>query len=86
MKLQLINILKGATNVDYFFNEETNLFFITIEDFAGFDSNWEEIFQPVDDNGLVSFLTSNAKSVDEFNSKYDLGDCLVQLSYSSEDI
>lgn len=86
MKLQLIKILESAKGVEYFFNEEENIFNVIIQDFVGFNEDWEEIFQPVEDNGLVNYLNRNGKLVDNFIVTYQLADCKVTLSYTSEDI
>lgn len=86
MKLQLIKILESAKGVEYFFNEEENIFNVIIQDFIGFNEDWEEIFQPVEDNGLINYLNCNGKLVDNFIVTYQLADCKVTLSYTSEDI
>lgn len=86
IKLQLIKILESTKGIEYFFNKEENIFIVIIQNFVGFNKGWEEVFQPVKDNGLINYLNCNGKLVDNEFVTYQLADCKATLSYTSEDI
>lgn len=76
-------------DVDYF--EEGGMVHLTIDDFEGFDDNWNEVMRDYDNpdavDALLDWLNENcAFKVDEFYAIYSFDDFAVQLGYTSFDI
>lgn len=64
---------------------------LTIEDFVGFDDNWDEVFRDFTDGDaveeIIKWLKDNADYEDgSFYSYYHFGDIVVTVGYSSFDI
>lgn len=62
---------------------------VLVEDFAGFDDQWQEIFRPVDwkaVHALEAWLKAHADSVDAEYDYYYFGDITVDVHYCSSDI
>lgn len=63
---------------------------VTIEDFEGFDENWDEIMRDYDEGAVESVyeaLASAAVSVtDDFYTVFNMGDFSITWGYASYDI
>ena len=84
-------ILINACENDVDFFKEDRMIHLTINDFEGFDGNWNEVMRDYDNpdavNALLDWLNANcAFKVDEFYAVYSFGDFAVQLGYASFDI
>lgn len=91
MKETIIAMLEKMENdVDYTFLENEKLLDITIDDFEGFDENWEEVFRECDEeaiDNLIEWLEENCISTyGTYYTYYEFEDFTVQLGYSSYDI
>lgn len=80
-------ILKMTDNDNFIVFEHNNNINICIDDLAGFDDNWNEIFNNIDKNVIRNFkdyLTKNAISIDEnFYTVYHFDGFDVTISYTS---
>ena len=84
-------VLIDACENDVDFFEEDGMIDLTINDFEGFDDNWNEVMRDYDNpnavDALLDWLNANCVSkVDEFYAVYSFGDFAVQLGYASFDI
>lgn len=86
----LMTLIDACENdVDFF--EEGGMIHLTIDDFEGFDDNWNEVMRDYDNpdavDTLLNWLNENcAFKVDEFYTIYSFDNFAVQLGYTSFDI
>ena len=86
----LMTLIDACENdVDFF--EEDRMIDLTINDFEGFDDNWNEVMRDYDNpnavDALLDWLNANCVSkVDEFYAVYSFDGFAVQLGYASFDI
>ena len=66
---------------DVYYREYDNTLYITVEDFEGFDKNYEEIYRELVNEELVDELVKFIK-----NANYTIENYTIELHYSSEDI
>ena len=66
---------------DVYFREYDNTLYITVEDFEGFNKNYEEIYRELVNEELVDELVKFIK-----NANYTIENYTIELHYSSEDI
>ena len=66
---------------DVYYREYDNTLYITVEDFEGFDKNYEEIYRELANEELVDELVKFIK-----NANYTIENYTIELHYSSEDI
>lgn len=90
-KLELLERLEEDFNQfsDLDIMETKNKVLITINDFEGFDENWEEIDREVNFNeeDFYDFLEENCISHEaNFYNTYVFEDCQVEVGYASYDI
>ena len=72
----------------YEFIDDNELQF-TIEDFSGFDEDWNEIDRELttDINAFIQWIKDNANTIEEdWQTKYIFDDTTVTIRYASEDI
>lgn len=78
------------TSGDCSFIEEDGRFDVTLCDFEGFDSNWEEVMREYEDAEMVDALfelLDRAERVEgDFYRTYYFEDCSLELGYTSMDI
>ena len=86
----LMALIDACENdVDFF--KEDRMIHLTINDFEGFDGNWNEVMRDYDNpdavDALLDWLNANcAFKVDEFYTTYSFDGFDVQLGYASFDI
>lgn len=85
--MALINACEN--DVDFF--EKDKIIHLTIDDFKGFDDNWNEVMRDYNNpnavNALLDWLDINcAFKVDEFYTIYSFDGFAVELGYTSFDI
>ena len=79
---KLMTMVNALVEVeDVYYREYDNTLYITVEDFEGFDKNYEEIYRELVNEELVDELV-------EFIEKanYTIENYTIELHYSSEDI
>lgn len=72
----------------YEFSDDNELQF-TIEDFSGFDEDWNEIDRELttDINAFIQWIKDNANTIEEdWQTRYIFDDITVTICYASEDI
>ena len=72
----------------YEFIDDNELQF-TIEDFSGFDEDWNEIDRELttDINAFIQWIKDNANTIEEdWQTRYIFDDITVTIRYASEDI
>lgn len=87
---QITAILDTIAADSYYFVVGANIH-LTIDDFQGFDEDWEEIYREYEDSDAIdsalAWLESHADEVSgDFYRYYRFGDVTVHLGYSSFDI
>lgn len=85
--MALINACEN--DVDFF--EKDKIIHLTIDDFEGFDDNWNEVMRDYNNpnavNALLDWLDINcAFKVDKFYTIYSFDGFAVELGYTSFDI
>lgn len=85
--ITLINACRG--DIDFY--TVNNTIYITIDDFEGFDDDWNEIMRDYDNpdavNALLNWLDNNCISqTGDLYTFYSFNDFKVELGYTSFDI
>ena len=88
MKEQLEALCKDISFWEY--NDENKLD-VTVEDFEGFDEDWDEVFADIDDDAvdkMIEWLETHCDSHegDSLYQYYTFGDLVVCLGWASYDI
>ena len=79
---KLMTMVNALVEVeDVYFREYDNTLYITVEDFEGFNKNYEEIYRELVNEELVDELVKFIK-----NANYTIENYTIELHYSSEDI
>ena len=79
---RLMAMVNALVEVEYvYFREYNNTLYITVEDFEGFNKNYEEIYRELVNEELVDELVKFIK-----NANYTIENYTIELHYSSEDI
>ena len=79
---KLMTMVNALVEVeDVYYREYDNTLYITVEDFEGFDKNYEEIYRELVNEELVDELVEFIK-----NANYTIDNYTIELHYSSEDI
>ena len=86
----LMTLINACENDVYFFKED-RMIDLTINDFEGFDNNWNEIMRDYDNpnavDALLDWLNANCVSkVNEFYTTYSFDGFAVKVGYASFDI
>lgn len=86
----LMTLIDACENDVDFFKEDRTIH-LTINDFEGFDGNWNEVMRDYDNpdavDALLDWLKANcAFKVDEFYTTYSFDGFAVRLGYASFDI
>lgn len=89
-RTELVNTLNTLGN-DVSYDEYESTFNVTIEDFEGFDDNWNEIYRDYDNPQAVedfeNMLENECNRFEgDFYRDYYFNDFTVRLGYSSYDI
>ncbi len=70
--------------------ENENKLDVTVEDFEGFDEDWDEVYADIDDdavNKMIEWLESHCDSHEgDLYHYYTFGDLVVCLGWASFDI
>lgn len=88
----ILKNLREVEDVDYSYSKSYNTLFIVINDFNGFDDNWDEVDRnynkPELVDELIKFINTNTTLMNEhsLDEHYSFNGINIQLSYSSEDI
>ena len=89
-KNDVMKILETAENNDITMWEYKNVIHATIEDFEGFDENWDEVDREYDEEkvtAILSELEENAIQIRKgYYTEYVFEDCTVKVGYASFDI
>lgn len=87
MKKQLKSLCKDISFFEYTNKNELR---VTIEDFEGFDEDWNEVFADIDEDAvdeMIEWLEENCDSWEgDFYYDYTFGDLVVCLGWASYDI
>ena len=91
MTIELITAQLDRISADSSYDVTDNHIELTIDDFDGFDEDWNEIDREFVDEDLVDevleWLEKNADYVDrDFYHDYYFGEIVVEVGYSSFDI
>lgn len=79
---KLMTMVKALVEVeDVNYREYENTFYITVNDFEGFDEHWSEIDRELVNEELVEELEEFLENVN-----YTVENYTIELHYSSEDI
>ena len=79
---KLMTMVNALVEVeDVYYREYDNTLYITVEDFEGFDKDYEEIYRELVNEELVDELVKFIK-----NANYTIENYTIELHYSSEDI
>ena len=79
---KLMTMVNALVEVeDVYYREYDNTLYITVEDFEGFDKDYEEIYREFANEELVDELVKFIK-----NANYTIDNYTIELHYSSEDI
>lgn len=84
-------VLINACENDVYFFKGDRMIHLTINDFEGFDNNWNEIMRDYDNpnavDALLDWLNANCVSkVNELYTTYSFDGFAVHLGYASFDI
>ena len=70
--------------------DDENKLDVTVEDFEGFDEDWDEVYADIDDNAvdkMIEWLDEHCDSHEgDFYHYYNFGDLVVCLGWASYDI
>ena len=87
MKEQLNALCKDITFWEW---DDENKLDVTVEDFEGFDEDWDEVYADIDDDAvevMIEWLESHCDSHEgDFYYYYTFGDLVVGLGWASYDI
>ena len=86
----LMALINACENDVYFFKKD-RMIDLTINDFEGFDGNWNEVMRDYDNpnavGALLDWLNANCVSkVGKFYAVYSFDGFAVQVGYASFDI
>ena len=89
-RTELINTLNALGN-DVIYNEYGHTFNVTIEDFEGFDNNWNEVYRDLDNPQAVEDFEETLENecnhfIDDYYKTYCFDGFTVQLGCASYDI
>lgn len=83
-------IMKMTDNENFIVFDSNDKIRIDIDDFAGFDDDWDEIFNDIDEDivdSVLDYLKENADSVEEdYYTTYYFNNFSVIVGYTSYDI
>ena len=87
MKEQLLALCEDISFWEY---TNENKLDVTVEDFEGFDEDWNEVFADIDDDAvdeMIKWLESHCDSHEgDFYHYYTFSDLVVCLGWASYDI
>ena len=87
MKEQLNALCKDITFWEW---DDENKLDVTVEDFEGFDEDWDEVYADIDDDAvekMIEWLESHCDSHEgDLYHYYTFGDLVVCLGWASYDI
>ena len=87
MKEQLLALCEDISFCEY---TNENKLDVTVEDFEGFDEDWNEVFADIDDDAvdeMIKWLESHCDSHEgDFYHYYTFADLVVCLGWASYDI
>ena len=87
MKEQLLALCEDISFWEY---TNENKLDVTVEDFEGFDEDWDEVYADIDDNAvdkMIEWLESHCDSHEgDFYYYYTFGNLVVCLGWASYDI
>ena len=87
MKEQLKALCK---DISFWENTDENILDVTVEDFEGFDEDWDEVYADINENAvntMIEWLESHCDShEDDLYRYYTFGDLVVCLGCASYDI
>ena len=87
MKEQLNALCKDITFWEW---DDENKLDVTVEDFEGFDEDWDEVYADIDDDAvekMIEWLESHCDSHEgDLYHYYTFGDLVVCLGWASFDI
>lgn len=87
MKEQLEALCKDISFWEW---DDENKLDVTVEDFEGFDEDWDEVYADIDDNAvdkMIEWLESHCDSHEgDLYHYYTFGDLVVCLGWASYDI
>ena len=79
---KLMTMVNALVEVeDVYYREYDNIIYITVDNFVGFDKNYEEIYRELANEKLVDELVEFIE-----NANYTIENYTIELHYSSEDI
>lgn len=89
-RTELVNTLNALGN-DVFYSEYENVFDVTINDFEGFDDDWNEIDRDFDNPQAVEDFEETLENEcnyfeGDYSRTYYFDDFTVWLGYASQDI
>lgn len=77
-------------NISFWEYEDENKLDVTVEDFEGFDEDWNEVYADIDEDAvdvMIKWLEENCDSHEgDFYYYYTFGDLVVRLGWASYDI
>ena len=77
-------------DISFLENTDENKLDVTVEDFEGFDEDWNEVFADIDDDAvdkMIEWLETHCDShEDDLYRYYTFGDLVVCLGWASYDI
>ena len=88
MKEQLKALCK---DISFWENTDENILDVTVEDFEGFDEDWDEVYADINENAvntMIEWLDKHCDSHDSgcFYQYYTFGNLVVCLDWESYDI
>ena len=87
MKEQLEGLCKDISFWEW---DDENKLDVTVEDFEGFDEDWDEVYADIDDDAvekMIEWLESHCDSHEgDLYHYYTFGDLVVCLGWASFDI
>ena len=91
MTIEKITAQLDRISADSYYHVTGNRICLTIDDFDGFDENWNEVYREFVDEDAVEevlgWLKENADCVDgDFYRYYHFGEIVVEVGYTSFDI
>ena len=90
-----IEMMKGQLNalcedISFWEWDDENKLDVTVEDFEGFDEDWDEVYADIDDDAvdkMIEWLESHCDSHEgDLYHYYTFGDLVVCLGWASFDI
>ena len=91
MTIELITAQLDRISADSWYDVTDNHIDLTIDDFEGFDEDWDEVYREFVDedsvNEVLKWLKENADYIDgDLYRYYHFGEIVVEVGYSSFDI